>query len=196
MKRRACFAGWSFGHVFTAVVLLLLSYSRLVAASPAEREAAIVSRALAFERTLNDRVGRGSIGIAVIHKPHDAASERCGRDWREGFTALASVKIQDRNVTLTSLPYSAEGVGRARAQGVDVFIVCSGLAQESNEITRASRAQHILTVGTVVHYVEQNMSFGVFQEEGKYRMVVNLRFAAAEGVSFSSSMLKLARVLR
>jgi hypothetical protein len=197
MSQRVRFAGGTLGSLSAAALLLLLSYGRLVAAaSPVEREAAIVSRALAFERTLDSRVGRSSIGIAVIHKPQDAASERCGREWREGFSALANVKIQDRNVTLTSLPYNAEAVSRARSQGVDVFIVCSGLTQESNEISRASRAQHILTVGTLLPYVEQNMAFGVFQEQGKYHMVVNLRVAAAEGVSFSSSMLKLARVLR
>ena len=40
------------------------------------------------------------------------------------------------------------------------------------------------------------MTFGVFNESGKYQMVVNLRVAAAEGITFSSSMLKLARVIR
>jgi hypothetical protein len=170
---------------------------RVLPAAAAEREAAIVSRALAFERSLDERVGGGgAIGIAVIHKPADPASERCASDWRDGFAALSSVKIQDRNVILKVLPYSAEATSKARAGGIHVFVVCPGLHQESGEITRISRAQRILTVGTLLSYVEQSMTFGVFREQEKFQMVVNLRVAAAEGVSFSSSMLKLARVLR
>lgn len=179
--------------------LMLLAWTtapRVLPAAAAEREAAIVSRALAFERSLDERVGGGAIGIAVIHKPADPASERCASDWRDGFAALSSVKIQDRNVILKVLPYSAEATSKARAGGIHVFVVCPGLHQESGEITRISRAQRILTVGTLLSYVEQSMTFGVFREQEKFQMVVNLRVAAAEGVSFSSSMLKLARVLR
>jgi hypothetical protein len=169
---------------------------RELPAAPAEREAAIVSRALTFERSLNERVGDRVIGIAVLHRSADAASERCAAEWQAGFAPLSGVKIQDRNLAFKSLSYSAEAIGSARASGIHVFVVCPGLSQEAAEITRASRSQRILTVGTLLSYVEQSMTFGVFREQDRYQMVVNLRTASAEGVTFSSSMLKLARVLR
>lgn len=177
-------------------LLLCAAFARPAPASAVEREAAIVSRALAFERSLDERVGDRPIGIAVIHKAEDANSERCARDWREGFAALSNVKIRDRSVTLKVVPYSPDALAKLRANEIAVFVVCSGLSQEASEITRVSRAQRILTVGTVLSYVEQSMTFGVFPEAGKYRMVVNLRAGAAERITFSSSMLKLARVLR
>jgi hypothetical protein len=179
-----------------AVLLLVLGAPRSVPAAGAEREAAVVSRALAFERSLDERVGSGAIGIAVIHKPLDAQSESCAREWNTGFLALSNVKIQDRSVVLKSFAYSEAGVGKARANGIHVFVVCPGLSHEAAEISRASRAQRILSVGTLVSYVEQSMAFGVFREQEKLQMVVNLRVAVGEGVTFSSSMLKLARVLR
>ncbi len=179
-----------------AVLLLVASFAGFAAADPAEREAAIVSRALTFERTLDARVGDRPIGIAVIHKAQDVASERCANEWREGFTSLANVKIQNRSVMLKGIPYSVEAIARARALGIDVFVVCPGLSQEVVEITRVSRAQQILTVGTLPSYVEQSMTFGVFHDQGKYHMVINLRAASAEGVTFSANMLKLARIVR
>ncbi|HYO94371.1 MAG TPA: YfiR family protein [Polyangiaceae bacterium] len=145
---------------------------------------------------MDERVGNRPIGITVIHKAQDANSERCAREWRDGFAALSNVKIRDRSVTLRVIPFTSEGVGKNAAGDVAVFVVCSGLSQESAEIARVSRAHRILTVGTVLSYVEQNMTFGVFPEAGKYQMVVNLRVAAAERITFSSSLLKLARVLR
>lgn len=196
MSRAAGKPGLTRASAGLAVLLLLVGAPRSVPAAGAEREAAVVSRALGFERSLDERVGSGTIGIAVIHKPRDAQSESCSREWNSGFAALSNVKIQDRGVVLKSFAYSEAGVSKARANGIHVFVVCPGLSQETGEITRASRAQRILTVGTLVPYVEQSMAFGVFREQEKLQMVVNLRVAAGEGVTFSSSMLRLARVLR
>lgn len=165
-------------------------------ASSVDREAAIVARALAYEKTLDERVGRRAIGIAVVHKPKHESSELCAKQWYDGFAALANVKIQDRGVTLKSLPYSLDAIRRAREASIDVFVVCDGLGAEAPEITRVSRSQRVLTVGVLPTYVEQSMTLGVFREDGKYQIVVNLRSAAEERVAFSSSMLKLARVLR
>lgn len=179
-----------------ALGLLVLGTPRLAPASSVEREAAIVARALAFERSLPERVGAGAIGIAILHKPQDAGSEQCARDWRDGFAALANVKIQDRSIALKVLPSGANGARVARDNGVHVLVVCPGLMPDLPEITRISRTQRILTVGTVPPYIEQNLTFGVFREEDKLKMVVNLRAALAEGVNFSSGMLKLARIVR
>jgi hypothetical protein len=167
------------------------------AASPVEREAAIVVRALSYEKTLGERVGKGRVGIGILYRAERAASERCAREWRAAFGTIANVKVQDRPIAVSSLPYTQETAARgAQTSDVHVLVVCDELGAELGDIARLARTQRILTVGTAFAYVEQKLTLGVFQSEGKYRIVVNLRAAGEERVHFSSAMLKLARIIR
>jgi hypothetical protein len=195
MTRRAS-PSWRVLLAMAAAASLSLTARHSSSTTTVERQAAIVARALSYEQTLDERVGKQALGIAVLYLQGHDGSERCAREWTDGFSRIANVQIRDRDIALKLLAYSAEGVRKARASSIHVFVVCGGLNSELPEISRAARANRILTVGALLAYVEQSMTLGVFPEDGKYKIVVNLRAAADERVTFSSAMLRLARIIR
>jgi hypothetical protein len=163
------------------------------AEAPTLRRATVVARALSYERTLEGRVGR-TVGFAVVFKP--GAGDKCANDWMAAFGALSSVKIKDRPIFSVKVPYDLGKLKTSVDDGVDVFVVCDGLDGETDAIAQLARSRHVLTVGTIIPYVERNLTLGVAQEGDKTQIVINLKSADKEGVAFSVQLLKLARVIR
>jgi hypothetical protein len=178
-----------------ALFLSLLMGPGAVAAKT--RNAAILARVLSYELTLDERVGP-SVGVAVLYKRGDKVSEANADDWFQALSALASVKIKDRQFFAVKIPYSVNDVMDAiQVKGVDVLLISDGLTGETDEIVRLARARHILTASNNVSSVEgKNVTLCVMEEVEKTKIVINLSSAQQEGIRFSSNLLKLATIIR
>jgi hypothetical protein len=81
-------------------------------------------------------------------------------------------------------------------RGVDILLICEGLEADLGAVKDLSRGQKLLTVAAKEPYMQRGLSIGVFVEGEKLAIVVNLSATSQEGVSFSSDLLRLARVIR
>ncbi len=172
----------------------------LLAVHPAQasknRNAAILARVLSFELSLDERVGP-SVGVAVIYKRGDPASEANAEEWLQGLAELAAVRIKDRPFFAIKVVYAPDALRAAIDQGgIDVLLVADGLTAESEVIAKLARAKHVLTAGNAASYVERDMTLCVTEQGGNIKIIVNLNAAHLEGIRFSSSLLKLATIIR
>jgi hypothetical protein len=100
--------------------------------------------------------------------------------------------------TVTKLAFdNPAGLKAAVAShGIDILLVCEGLEGDLSAIKEFSHGQKVLTVGSKEPHLSQGLSLGVFFEGDRNSIVVNVKAAGEEGASFSSELLRLAKVIR
>src|SRR5262249_52712736 len=80
---------------FAGVALALVFMTCAAVDAGKTREAAVLARVLSYELTLEERAG-DAVGVAIVYKRGDAASEANADEWLRALGELSSVKIKDR----------------------------------------------------------------------------------------------------
>jgi hypothetical protein len=180
------------------VVSLLLALAWPARAEPLtpDREALILTRALAYDARLKERAGANLV-VGVIDSAGRAGSEVSAGMIR-AFRALSKVKVQGMPLNAEPLVYSnPQALAAAvQARGIDVLYVCPGLEAELAAIIQVARQRRVLTVASRPEFVRRGLSLGVFPIDERPTILVNLPASKAEGVEFSSDLLRLAKVQR
>jgi hypothetical protein len=164
---------------------------------PSERQVLILSRALAYDSNLKSRAGDDLV-VGVLAKAGHGPSEEAASAMARAFRSLISVKVQGLPVRTVQLAYTTAGAlaSALETRGVDVLYVVPGLDDELPAIAELARRRHVVTMGSRQEHVARGLSLGVFAVEGKPTIVVNLAASKAEGASFGSDLLRLAKVIR
>jgi hypothetical protein len=178
-----------------SVVLIAGFLTGLSKESSKKKHASILARVLSYELTLEERAG-DRVGIAVVYKRDDAASEANADDWMQGLVELASVKIKDRPLFAVKVPFAPGEVNAAIDKGSDVLLIATGLGGEASAIAGIARARHVLTVADAVPDVQTHYAVCVTEEADKPKIYINLNAAQVEGIRFSSRLLGLANLIR
>lgn len=180
-----------------AAVLVVSMGGRAEAAGLEEKSAPIIARAMAYDYNLKTRAG-STITVAVLYKSGDSSSEASADRWLEALRTLESVTIQGARLKVIKLSFSGGEKLTSDGQGreVDVLLVGDGLNGDISTISKVSRAQDWLTVGTRERHTRDGLAMAVFNEGGRNVISVNLPASNAEGVNFASDLLRLARVIR
>ena len=177
-----------------AIIALLLSTA---ARAEDDKRAALLARAFSYDYALKERAG-DSLTVAIVFKGGNSASESSADALLKAFKALEGVKVQ--GLPLNALKLSWDGAEKMKAavgmHGIDVLVVCEGLDSEVGAVRDFCRMMKIMSVGETIAYVEAGLTLGVFDTGGKKTLVVNLSAAPQENVSFSSELLRLAKVIR
>jgi hypothetical protein len=180
------------------VVSVLLVLARPARAEPLtpEREALILTRALTYDGRLKARAG-AQLVVGVIDSASRAGSG-VSAGMTRAFRALSKVKVQGMPLDTETLVYSnAQALAAAlQSRGIDVLYVCPGLEAELAAIIEVARQRQVLTVASRPGFVSRGLSLGVFPIDERPTILVNLPASRAEGVEFSSDLLRLAKVQR
>ncbi|MBZ4418822.1 YfiR family protein [Myxococcus sp. RHSTA-1-4] len=190
--RRPAARGW------LPLMGLLLGGSALatMAGSPVDRQAVITLRSLAYDNQLAKRAG-SSLTVMVLYREGHAASMAQSEKLTAALAGLKNMKVQGLPMNATRMAWAGVGPlqSSVEAQDVDVLFVCEGLEADLGALTAFSRSQKLLTVAGTAGMVEKGVSLSVFLAGDKYSIGVNLPASAAEGASFSSDLLGLAKVV-
>jgi hypothetical protein len=162
-----------------------------------ERQALILTRALAYDNNLKARAG-DSLAIGIVYKSGVPGSESTGDAAYRAFKALENVKVQELPIRVYTVPYTTRASLKpaVAAHGIDVLYVCTGLESEIDAIKDFSRGQHVLTIGQKQEFLNAGLSLGVFSIDGKNTITVNLTASRDEGAAFGSELLRLAKVIK
>jgi len=170
-------------------------FTAFVAHAADDRRAAIVARALSYDYALKSRAGEG-LSIGVVYRP--VTTEAAADQWVQSFKPLESVKVQGMAINVAKIAY--EGIDRLKsrvsAEGIDVLIVCDGLDDALSAILQLSHEKKLLTVAGKEAYVQGGVTLGIVNEGERITIEVNVAGAAAEGVNFSSELLRLAKMIK
>jgi hypothetical protein len=161
------------------------------------RSGAIFARVLSYELTLDQRVGE-NIGVVIVYKKGERASQAIADEWHRALSELSSVKIKNRSLFALTAAYDAAMLGRLiEERGADVLLASDGLStEEMLGLRRLAQTNRLLSAANSVEQVDRYMTLCVTESDGKPEIVINLETARLEGISFSSKLLHLARVIR
>jgi hypothetical protein len=162
-----------------------------------ERQAMILTRALAYDNHLKSRAG-DSLVVAVLYKADNSASKTSAEAIHRAWRAMDNVRVQELPMRIILVPWvRGEGTVAALAgNGVDVLYVCAGLEGELGVIKELSRRQHLISIGAREDFVQAGLSLGLVLADGKPVLTVNLPASRDEGAAFGSELLRLARVIK
>jgi hypothetical protein len=153
-------------------------------------------RAVAYDANLKARAG-ATLVLAVLYRPTSSASRRDREDLIRAFKALESTSVQGLAFKALSLGVTdAAGLEReAAAAGVSIFYLCAGLDEDLPVIKQVSRKLKIRTTCGKEALVEKGVSLAV-DTDARPTLIVNLKESREEGASFSSSLLRLAKIIK
>lgn len=164
--------------------------------APVEVQYALLHKILAFDRNLKNRVGEELV-IGILFQSNVRSSLICKDELIAVIEKAQSEKLVDLPVRYVALEMAAaldlsEFVSKNK---IDVFYVAPLRAVDIKSVTAVSRAKKIFTFTGVPAYVDAGVTAGVGSKGESPRILVNLPSARAEGVEFSSQLLKLAKVI-
>jgi hypothetical protein len=164
---------------------------------PANLQAAILAKMLAYDRGLKARAG-DSVGIGIVYKEGDEASLRAKGELLRAFEAVGSRAIQGLPVRTAEHAYrDAEQLAQwLDAKGIDLAYVTSGLAKERAAIRKACVGKKTLTSGVDRADVEAGLSVAVVTKGTAPRILVNIAAAHEVGADLDPKLLELSDVIR
>ncbi len=167
-----------------------------VAQVPADNQALLVLRILAFDRRLADRAAN-EVRIAVLFKLGSGESERCQIEIERAIGEASKKQTVARlNVRAEPLAVSAGLAGDLRRLKASAAYVCPGLDDQTEAIAKATRGVGALTFSGVEDYARGGLSVALVKRDPRVSIVVNLPASRAEGADLDAGLLKVAEVIR
>jgi hypothetical protein len=104
-------------------------------AVPAQRQASILTRALAYDLNMKERAGE-SVTVGVLYRAGNAASETCSSELLQAFRGLEKFAVHGLPFKAMLVPYDGIPSLRdvLRKEGVDAAYACPGLDNDIDAI--------------------------------------------------------------
>lgn len=157
---------------------------------PAELQARLLLKSLTYERS---RVADARVTVTVLVMPGQNASKALGQALAG---SLREARVGDHPVEVEVVEWNpAQAREQFEGKRPTVLYVSAGLAEELPAIRALARTTQSLTVGAFERY-EQAIGLSIQLKDDRPQLVVNLSVLKETGWSFSSDLLRLARVIR
>jgi len=172
--------------------IFLCGDSRADARVPLPLQAQLISRLGTFDRNFASRAGPVAL-VLVVSKPGNAESKFEANSVThalEGLRQIGATRIEQ--IELTDGPALA---ARCRANKVALVYFATGLESEMSRVSSSLDGVDVLTVGSSAQHAENGAVVGFGLEEARPKLVLNMKRAKSQNVSFKAELLKLARII-
>jgi hypothetical protein len=161
---------------------------------PADKQALIMLRILAYDHALAARSGK-AIRLAVVHAGGGAALG-CATRMRSALDDLVKrVVVTGKKVEVeTAAAVDVSGPALERRE-VSVLYVCGGADADLPALVKAARAAHALTFTDQLAYLAHGLSIALSEDGARVGISVNLVAARAEGARLAGQFLRLSKVV-
>ena len=177
------------------LVALLCAAATARAEVPAQKQALIVMRVLAYDRALEQR-SRRRVRIAVVHGP-GADSLACASRMRQAFDGLVGrVTVKGKPIGVDTFASDQLTVDLLERRRIGVAYVCRGTDRDLDHMIYLARRADVLTFTDQPGLVERGLAIALTADGGRARISINLEAVRAEGAQLGSHLLNLSRVVR
>ncbi len=183
----------SFVAALAALVTLQWGLAARAQDVPAPLRAALVLRAVGYERTTN--TGRGSLRLVVV----GAAGSTDAATMQNAFEGLAPrMQVAGRTVIVSRIEHQsvAETLAEIRRTGAMIVYVASDVEGVVASMANALSSERRLLVCGRPTLVGSGCILSVEPAAGRSRLVIDLARASAQGFEFDSRLIRLSRVVR
>ena len=174
--------------------IFLCGDSRADARVPLPLQAQLISRLGTFDRNFANRAGSVAL-VLVVSKPGNAESKFEANSVArslEGLRQIGGIATRIEQIELTDGPALA---ARCRANKVALVYFATGLESEMSRVSSSLDGVDVLTVGSSAQHAENGAVVGFGLEEARPKLILNMKRAKSQNVSFKAELLKLARII-
>jgi hypothetical protein len=177
-----------------AILVTICGDSRADGHVPVNLQAQLVSRLGSFDRNFQARAG-ALARVLVMHKGGDEESKFSATSFAKAVTDAKqiggiSVAVEEAEFT------DARTLGtRCRAEKISLLYLSDGLEAQMPLIAAALDGADVLSIGASGKHAESGAVVGFDLVEARPKLVLNLRSAKAQNVSFKAELLKLGRIV-
>lgn len=161
---------------------------------PVHLQAQLTGRLGTFDRNFQARAGTIA-RVLVLHKDGNADSVSAATAFAKALGEIHQVGGLEATVEEAAFIDGARLAARCRAQKIALVYFAAGLESEMSRVAQALVGVDVLTIGGSSLYAVQGAVVAFDLEEARPKLVLNLRSAKAQNVSFKAELLKLARIV-
>ena len=180
-------------RAFAVVFVCLTTVSHAEEEVTVTERAALLLKAMSFDRNLERRAG-ASLHIAIVHIGQEA-----------GAASTAEAFIAEGKKGLKGLPVSAAPLAFTKTEtllkqiqemGIDAIYVDPSASSALSSIQQVTRGKQVLSLGANRKLVEQGLSLGVYRAKKAARLVVNQRSAKIEGLDLAPAIKLISTIIK
>jgi hypothetical protein len=161
---------------------------------PIALQAQLLGRLASFDRNFAARAG-AIAKVALHHRARDPESESITNAIAKATAGLGEVGGLRPEVSVAELVDPATLAQRCAAERLALLYFGPSTESDMPAVARALAGVDVLSVGGSGAHADHGSVVGFDVEEGRPRLVINLRSARAQNVAFRADVLKLARVI-
>ena len=175
-------------------MLALAGPGQAVAEVPAEKQAIIILRILAYDHALADRAGV-AVKLAVVHGD-SAAGLACASRMRTALDALVNrVVVTGKRLEVQTMSAIGMSGHSLTERGIAVLYMCGGAEIHLPAVVKAARIARVLTFTDQPQYLAHGLSIALSDDRARVGILVNLVAARAEGARLAGQLLRLSKVV-
>jgi YfiR/HmsC-like len=168
--------------------------ARADARVPMPLQAQLTGRLGTFDRNFQARAGTVA-HVLVVHKPGNAESQAAAKSFATAVLELRQVGGLPAAVEIAPLVDGPRLAARCRSEKIALVYLAAGLEQDVPGIAAALAGADVLTVGPTAAFATGGAVVAFDLEEARPKLILNLRSAKAQNVSFKAELIKLARLV-
>lgn len=182
----------------TVLVLALLVHGARTQemAVPVSIQVPLLMKVISTDRKLKERSGNELV-IGVFYQPRFRASAETMESFIDAAGPSPTPPVAGQSVRVLPIPIDEQPDWDTliASNELDICYIAPLRALGIAGLLPAARSQRAATCTGVLEYVEAGVSIGFDSRGGKPQIVINMSAAKAEGIDFSSQLLKLARII-
>jgi hypothetical protein len=164
-------------------------------AVPVARQAELLVRVAAYDRNLPARA-QGKVRIRILTKPDDADSRTVAAQMDAALRKFDNIAGLPYEVTTAPYPGSAQLAASCKADHLTIVYLTPALDGQIGDLAHALEGVDVLSVASLVRYVDKGVVIGFDLVSGKPTLVINLPQAKKQNVDFPAEVLHLMKVIQ
>jgi hypothetical protein len=186
-------------RIFFLLIVALAIFSHELSsqeiAIPVDLQVSLFAKIVSFDRKFPERAGNEMV-IGVVYQNIFRNSLVAKEQFCSSLENISDGKISGILFRYVPIDISEKSNLQqiVESENIDVLYICPLRAIELETIITASRTHRVLTFTGVPEYVERGISTGVGLKGNKPQILINLPASKAEGIEYTSQLLKLAKV--
>jgi len=190
----------TFGYKFLTLQLILCFFLTFAPNKtnaeevPLNLQAAIFFRVLSYDNSIKNKAGKLTISIVIDKKTTGKKAQLL-----KGFNALKGKTIFNKVININVIEVSSPDqlANQINSRKSDILYVADGADKGIiNKLVSIATKTKKTTIGGSEQLAKMGFAIGLAIENGKPKIIVNLKAALAQGMQLSSKVLRLAKVLK
>ncbi|MFL5322009.1 MAG: YfiR/HmsC family protein [Myxococcaceae bacterium] len=176
-------------RLITLVTLLCAGLARAQEAAPAQISLLVMLKVITYDTGF---AGRGD-GDFVVVIPYLPTQAQALTDASDAVKAMAQSKIQSRALRFVPVPFDQVGKAIAEQKASAVLLLPGSSDAEVAAAASAAKDGKLYSLSLEPAFVQNKVALGVVNKDGRPQVLINLNVTRELGISFPTSVLKIAR---